>query len=52
MGKTVIMVLHDLSNALSYSDKICLMDNGQVSIYNTAEAVFESKKLNGFLRST
>lgn len=45
MGKTVIMVLHDLSNALSYSDKICLMDNGQVSIYNTAEAVFESKEI-------
>ena len=44
------MVLHDLSNAY-YSDKICLMDNGQVSIYNTAEAVFESKEINGFLRS-
>jgi ABC-type cobalamin/Fe3+-siderophores transport system ATPase subunit len=26
MGKTVVMVLHDLSNALAYSDKICLMD--------------------------
>ncbi|NLL73657.1 MAG: ABC transporter ATP-binding protein [Clostridiales bacterium] len=45
MGKTIIMVLHDLSNALTYSDKICLMDNGLVSIYDTAEAVFDSKEI-------
>lgn len=45
MGKTVVMVLHDLSNALSYSDKICLMENGQVAIYDTPEAVFESKEI-------
>ena len=29
MGKTIVMVLHDLNNALSYSDKICLMDKGE-----------------------
>lgn len=46
MGKTIIMVLHDLSNALSYSDKICLMDEGEVSIYDTPQAVFESKEID------
>ncbi|NLL00318.1 MAG: ABC transporter ATP-binding protein [Clostridiales bacterium] len=45
MGKTVIMVLHDLSNALTYSDKICLLNNGEVSIYDTPDAVFASKEI-------
>ena len=45
MGKTVIMVLHDLSNALTYSDKICLLNNGEVSIYDTPDAVFTSKEI-------
>lgn len=44
--KTIIMVLHDLSNALSYSDKICLMDNGEIVIYDTSQAVFDSKDID------
>lgn len=40
------MVLHDLGNALSYSDKICLMENGEVVIYETPQAVFESKAID------
>jgi ABC-type cobalamin/Fe3+-siderophores transport system ATPase subunit len=46
MGKTIVMVLHDLSSALSYSDKICLMENGEVAIYDTPQAVFESKEID------
>lgn len=46
MGKTIIMVLHDLSNALTYSDKICLMNDGEVSIYDTPDAVFKSKEID------
>ena len=46
MGKTIIMVLHDLGNALSYSDKICLMENGEVAIYDTPQAIFESKAID------
>lgn len=46
MGKTIVMVLHDLSYALSYSDRICLMDNGEVAIYDTPQAVFESKEID------
>ena len=30
MGKTIIMVLHDLTQAISYSDKIVVIDNGRV----------------------
>ena len=46
MGKTIVMVLHDLSNALSYSDKICLMENGEVTIYDTPQAVYESGEID------
>lgn len=46
MGKTIIMVLHDLSSALSYSDRICLMDKGEIVIYDTPQAVYESKEIN------
>lgn len=46
MGKTIVMVLHDLSNALSYSDKLCLMEKGQVVIYDTPQAVFDSKEMD------
>lgn len=45
MNKTVVMVLHDLDNALSYSDKICLMDRGRILIHDTPQAVFESGKI-------
>lgn len=46
MGKTVVMVLHDLSSALSYSDKICLMEKGQIAIYDTPQVVFNSKEID------
>lgn len=46
MGKTIVMVLHDLSNALSYSDRICLMDKGKVAIHDTSQAVFDSKEMD------
>jgi len=45
-GKTIVMVLHDLSSALSYSDKICLMDKGEIAICDRPKAVIESKKIN------
>lgn len=30
MGKTIIMVLHDLAQAISYSDKIVVIDDGRI----------------------
>ena len=46
MGKTIVMVLHDLSSALAYSDRICLMDKGEIVIYDTPQAVYESREIN------
>ncbi len=46
LGKTVIMVLHDLNNALAYSEKICLMDEGEIVVYDTPEKVFTNKEID------
>ncbi|HHX55062.1 MAG TPA: ABC transporter ATP-binding protein [Clostridiales bacterium] len=43
MGKTIVMVIHDLNSALTYSDKVCLMDKGQIVIYDTPQNVYKSK---------
>lgn len=43
MGKTIVMVIHDLNSALTYSDKVCLMDKGEIVIYDSPKAVYESK---------
>ena len=45
MVKTIVMVLHDLSNAFSYSDKICLMDEGEIVVHDTPQAVFDRKDI-------
>lgn len=46
LKKTIVMVLHDLNLAFSCSDKICLMDNGIVSVYDSPENVIKSRKIN------
>lgn len=46
LGKTVVMVLHDLNLAFSCSDKICLMDNGHIAAHDVPEAVIKSGKIN------
>ena len=45
MGKAVIMVLHDLNSALSYSDKICIMDRGELVAYGSPQAVYSSGEI-------
>ncbi|GFN36635.1 ABC transporter ATP-binding protein [Tepidimicrobium xylanilyticum] len=45
MGKAVIMVIHDLNSALSISDKVCLMDRGEIVIFDSPKAVYSSKEI-------
>lgn len=45
MGKTVVMVIHDLNSALTYSDRICLMDSGEIAIHDTPKAVYNSREI-------
>lgn len=41
-GKTIIMVLHDIGQALTYSQRICLMDHGKILMDDEANKVGES----------
>jgi ABC-type cobalamin/Fe3+-siderophores transport system ATPase subunit len=52
MGKTIIMVLHDLNSALTYSDRICIMDNGEVISYDTPQAIVDSKIISRIFHVT
>ena len=41
-GKTVVLVLHDLTLALEYADALLIMDNGAVAAQGTPAEVFQS----------
>lgn len=41
-GKTVILVLHDLAQALQYSDRVILLDHGTLVANDTPQNVYES----------
>lgn len=42
-GKCVIMVLHDLAQALENSDKIVVLDKGRVVLEGCSEEIYQSK---------
>ncbi len=44
MGKTIIMILHDMEAVLHYADKVILMNEGKVVLSGTAEEVLRSKE--------
>lgn len=46
MGKTVVMVVHDLSLALEHGDQILLLSQGTVAARGTPEAVYASGCVN------
>lgn len=41
-GKTVILVLHDLTLALEHADALAIMDDGKIVVHGTPEEVFRS----------
>ena len=45
-GKTVVLVLHDLSLALQVADQVILLQEGSVAETGTPQSVFESGNLN------
>ena len=44
-GKGIITVMHDLSLAFKFSDRILLLDNGNASVFDSAKTLITSKKL-------
>ena len=45
-GKCVIAVLHDLNLALSFSDEICLLNQGHIAAFGAPEALVEQGVLD------
>ena len=45
-GRTVLVVMHDLSQALEVCDNICLMDEGKILIHGTTKEVFDSHAID------
>ncbi len=44
-GKAVVMVLHDLTQALQLADRLLVMKEGRILFQGTSEEAFESKSL-------
>lgn len=49
MGKTVIMILHDLNLALTYSDKTAVMQNGEMVAFDAPDIIAGSGVLKSAL---
>ncbi len=46
LGKTVILVLHEINYAAFYSDYICAMKNGQIAKFGTIKEVINKETLS------
>ncbi|OUQ60061.1 iron ABC transporter ATP-binding protein [Tyzzerella sp. An114] len=46
LGKTVILVLHEINYAAFYSDYICAMKNGQIAKFGTVKEVINKETLS------
>ena len=46
LGKTVILVLHEINYAAFYSDYICAFKDGKIAKYGTVEAVMTKENLS------
>ncbi|MBR2895004.1 MAG: ABC transporter ATP-binding protein [Oscillospiraceae bacterium] len=49
-GKTVVMIVHDLSHAMTTADHIVLMQCGGVVVQGTAEELYTSGKIDNVFR--
>lgn len=46
LGKTVILVIHDINFASCYSDEIVAMQNGRIVVHGGVDAIIQAKVLN------
>ncbi len=44
-GRCILTVLHDITLALAYADRIAVMKNGKLTALGTPEAIYQSKSL-------
>ena len=45
LGRTVVIVLHDINFAAAYADRICAVKEGQVVEFGTPEEIMRSEVL-------
>ena len=45
-GKTIVIVLHDIVQALTHSHMICVMNKGEIKSYGTPEEILEKRVIN------
>ena len=45
LGRTIVVVLHDINFAAKYSDQICAMKDGQIAAFGTVEEIMDEKLL-------
>lgn len=45
-GRAVLLVLHDLAQALQYSDRVAVLDGGRLAAFDTPEALFRRGTLD------
>lgn len=50
LGKTVIMVLHELNYAAFYSDYVCAMKDGKIASYGTVDEVMTEENLSSIYK--
>ena len=46
LGRTILMVMHDINFAAKYSDRICAMKNGQIVAFGTVEEIMKPDLLS------
>lgn len=51
-GKTVVLVLHDLAQALQYSDRVAVLSEGKLAAFDAPQQLFEQKILDGIFGVT
>ncbi|WP_295341096.1 ABC transporter ATP-binding protein [uncultured Subdoligranulum sp.] len=51
-GKTVLLVLHDLAQALQYSDRVAVLADGKLAAFDAPANLFEQKMLDEIFRVT
>lgn len=51
-GKTVLLVLHDLAQALQYSDKVAVLAKGELEAFDTPRHLFEQQILDRIFQVT
>ncbi|MBK5242036.1 ABC transporter ATP-binding protein [Clostridium sp.] len=45
-GKTIVIVLHDIVQALTYSHRICVMNKGEIKSYGTPKEILDKRVIN------